>query len=220
LTIVSVSSPGAKNGVTALRGLARTARTKQIREFCELCGVNLLDEHSHLLEQSNGRILCACEPCAILFSHRTESGKFLRIPRLATRLTNFQITDAEWASLLLPIDLAFFLNSTASGRIVAYYPSPAGSTESLLNLDAWTDLVRNNPALGRMSPDVEALLVNRTREYRDYFIAPIDQCYKLTGIIRMHWRGLSGGDEVWQQIGQFFKDLRERAGASEEVAHA
>lgn len=103
---------------------------------------------------------------------------------------------------------------------MAYYPSPAGSTESLLNLDAWAGLARDNPELERMSADVEALLVNRTRGRRDYFIAPIDECYKLTGIIRTHWRGLSGGDEVWQQIDDFFSGLHERALESQEATHA
>ncbi len=206
-----------KNALSVLRGLARKP---QPREVCELCGVAVGSGHSHVLEPSNGRILCACEACAILFSYRTDSGKFLRIPRAATHLGNFRISDADWSALLLPIDLAFFLNSSTAGRVVAYYPSPAGSTESLLNLDAWAGLARDNPELERMSADVEALLVNRTRGRRDYFIAPIDECYKLTGIIRTHWRGLSGGDEVWQEIGDFFTGLHERALEPQEATHA
>ncbi len=215
--MVNVPSAGSKNVVSVLRGLARKQRPNEV---CELCGAAVAHEHSHVLQSSNGRILCACEACAILFSHRSDSGKFVRIPRSAIRLDNFQLSDAAWSALLLPIDLAFFLNSTPAGRVTAYYPSPAGSTESLLNLDAWAELARSNPALERMSPDVEALLVNRARGRRDYFIAPIDQCYKLTGIIRKHWRGLSGGDEVWQQIEQFFEGLRERTREPEEAKHA
>ena len=33
-----------------------------------------------------------------------------------------------------------------------------------------------------------------------YYIVPIDECYRLVGLIRMHWRGLSGGTEVWKEI--------------------
>jgi hypothetical protein len=212
-----VPSTGSKNVLSVLRGLARK---QQAREVCQLCGVDVVAGHSHVLQPSNGRILCACEPCAILFSHRSDSGKFVRIPRTATRLSSFRVSDAEWNALLLPIDLAFFLNSSTVGRVVAYYPSPAGSTESLLSLEAWTVLAHDNPALERMSLDVEALLVNRTRGRRDYFIAPIDECYKLTGIIRTHWRGLSGGDEVWQQIEDFFDKLGERSFELEEATHA
>jgi hypothetical protein len=59
-------------------------------------------------------------------------------------------------------------------------------------------------------PDVEALLVNRVGAARDYFIVPIDECYKLVGLIRLHWRGLSGGAVVWGEIGRFFDELRRR----------
>jgi hypothetical protein len=40
---------------------------------------------------------------------------------------------------------------------------------------------------------------------------PIDECYKLSGIIRLHWHGISGGLEVWEKVGQFFARLRERS---------
>ncbi len=62
-----------------------------------------------------------------------------------------------------------------------------------------------------MQPDVEALLVNRVGAAREYFIVPIDECYKLVGLIRLHWRGLSGGAVVWGEIARFFDDLRRKA---------
>ena len=49
---------------------------------------------------------------------------------------------------------------------------------------------------------------------------PIDECYKLVGLIRSNWRGLSGGTEVWQQIGGFFEGLKQRATVIKEDAHA
>lgn len=122
---------------------------------------------------------------------------------------------------MLPIQLAFFFNSTPDNKIVAMYPSPAGPTESLLMLDAWTDIVRENPLLAKMEPDVEALLVNRVRDTREYFIAPIDKCYELVGLIRAKWTGLSGGMEVWRDIDKFFATLKERSYvAASEVANA
>jgi hypothetical protein len=42
-------------------------------------------------------------------------------------------------------------------------------------------------------------------------LVPIDECYSLVGLIRMHWRGLSGGREVWEKIDRFFENLRERS---------
>ena len=92
--------------------------------------------------------------------------------------------------------------------MAAYYPSPAGATESLLPLTAWETLVGANPVLRDMRPDVETLLVNRVRETREYFLAPIDVCFELVGLIRVHWRGFSGGEEVWREIDRFFARLR------------
>jgi len=30
-------------------------------------------------------------------------------------------------------------------------------------------------------------------------------------VIRMHWKGLSGGQEVWERIASFFDELRREA---------
>ena len=123
------------------------------------------------------------------------------------------MTNAQWDSLLVPIGLAFFLESSPENRVVAFYPSPAGPTESLLPLETWEDILRENPVLARMQPDIEALLVNRLDERAQYYIAPIDKCYQLVGLIRSNWRGFSGGSEVWRKISDFFEALKEPADA-------
>ena len=112
---------------------------------------------------------------------------------------------------MIPIGMAFFFHSTAAGKVIALYPSPAGATESLLDLEAWDEIVRDNPALKEMEKDTEALLVNRVKGEREYYIVPIDECYKLVGLIRAYWHGLSGGTEVWEEIGKFFADLKDKA---------
>ena len=132
-------------------------------------------------------------------------------------LRDFQLDDAAWDSLLIPIGLAFFYHSTAAGRPVAIYPSPAGPTESLLELTSWQELAAQNPTLGQLAPDVEALLVNRVGAAREYYWVSIDRCYELVGLIRLHWRGLSGGSEVWQKIGGFFDDLKQASGSGTHV---
>jgi hypothetical protein len=132
------------------------------------------------------------------------------VPREGRSLENFQLTDAEWDALMIPIDMAFFFRSTPAGKVVAIYPGPAGATESLLSLGAWEKIVENNPELSSMEPDVEALLVNRISDERKYYIVPIDQCYKLVGLIRTRWQGFSGGSEVRQQINIFFAELKEQ----------
>ncbi|HEY6330256.1 MAG TPA: DUF5947 family protein, partial [Blastocatellia bacterium] len=116
----------------------------------------------------------------------------------------------------IPIGLAFFFRSSIEGRVVAFYPSPAGPVESLLGMESWEEIARLNPFLDALQPDVEALLANRVNHGRgksgaEYYVAPIDECYRLVGLIRAHWRGLSGGTAVWEQIAEFFAGLRERS---------
>lgn len=190
-------------------------RKPEAMEHCELCHATLHGEHPHLLEPAPRRIVCACDACAMLFSSRADA-KYKRVPRDIRRLAKFQITDAQWNALMIPINLAFFFKSGADSRVKVFYPSPAGATESLLPLEAWASIAETSPALRNLEPDVEALLVNRVGEVRgaapaEYYIAPIDACYRLVGLIRLHWRGLSGGTEVWQQIGGFFADLRAKS---------
>lgn len=176
-------------------------------ERCELCSLKLGPAHRHVLELEKRKIICACDPCALRFEG-VIGGRFKIIPRDARTLANFQMTDAEWEGLALPINLAFFFFNTPARKMVAMYPSPAGATESLLPLASWQTLVDNNRVLQSLEPDVEALLVNRVRDQRDYLIVPIDKCFELVGTIRMHWRGLSGGEEVWREIEHFFAQLK------------
>jgi hypothetical protein len=196
-----------RDPLSALRRFARP-RAAAV-ERCELCSAGLAEEHTHLIEPATRQIVCACDACALLFSGRAET-KYRRIPRRVRRLADFQLSDAQWDGLMLPIGMAFFFHSSAAGKVTALYPSPAGATESLLALDAWEDLVRANPVLEGLEPDTEALLVNRVRGAREYYVAPIDECFKLVGLIRVHWRGLSGGAEVWRGIEEFFAGLKEK----------
>lgn len=195
----------------AIRTLRRYLPGRRV-ERCELCGAELPKQHGHLLDVKTRHLSCACEPCSVLFAHRGASG-YRRVSRTVRRLADFAMTDAEWESLQIPIGLAFFVNSTAEGRVMAMYPGPAGPTESLLTLQAWGDVAARNPTLAGMEPDVESLLVNRVGGERDYYLAPIDRCYELCGMIRKCWRGFSGGEEVWREIREFFGSLREEGDA-------
>ncbi len=203
----------------ALRSFARPPAPAVALEHCELCSVALAPAHRHLLEMKTRKVWCACDSCALRFDGLL-GGRFKVIPRDPRSLPLFEMTDAEWEDLSLPIGMAFFFHSTPAGRMMALYPSPAGATESLLPLTAWEALVEKNPPLAALEPDVEALLVNRVSEARDYFIAPIDACFELVGTIRIHWRGLSGGDDVWREIASYFARLSERAAPAREVARA
>ena len=187
-----------------LQSLTRKPRTG---EHCDMCGVGVAHKHQHLIDPVSRRLVCACDACAVLFYQSGET-KYKRVPRQARFLKTFQMTDGQWDSLMIPIGLAFFVESSQENRVLALYPSPAGSTESLLSLEAWWDIVQENPVLNEMESDVEALLVNRLDREGEYYLAPIDQCYQLVGLIRSNWRGLSGGTEVWEKIRDFFLELK------------
>jgi hypothetical protein len=197
--------------LAALRGFIRPRGAPL--ERCELCGKGLAPEHSHLVTLERRQIVCACEPCAFLFAGAASS-TYKRVPRRITRLADFALSDEQWDALAIPIDLAFFLYSSPASQMVAVYPSPAGATESLLHLEAWDGIAAGHPRLRTLEPDVEALLVNRVRHREGtarHFVVPIDECYKLVGLIRKSWRGLSGGAVVWHEIAAFFAQLEARA---------
>lgn len=198
---------------SVFKALGGFARRRKQAERCELCAAGVAPVHPHLLEVSTNQILCACDACATLFTHREDGRRLLRIPRDARKLNALNLNDSRWAGLRLPIDLAYFTHNISAGRVIAYYPSPAGSTESHLGLDAWNEIVQENPVLETMEPGVEALLIDRTRNNRRAFIAPIDQCFRLTGLIRLEWRGFSGGETVWQKVDEFFEQMKERSRA-------
>jgi hypothetical protein len=172
---------------------------------------------------SSQNVICSCDACALLFQN-VATGRFKLIPRDVYILENFQLTDAEWESLSLPINLVFFFYSSSRKKVAALYPSPGGATESLLSLENWLNLEKINPVLAVIEPDVEALLVNRIGDARDFYIAPIDVCFELVGLIRLHWRGFSGGDTVWEEINKFFRRLRAQGKTQikppREVSHA
>ena len=195
------------NDLRTRASIRQLGRKRKAAEYCELCSAELAAEHPHLIEPVERRIVCSCAACALLFEGAT-TGSYRRVPRDAMWLRDFVLDDVQWEEFSIPIGLAFFFFSSAAQRMIALYPSPGGATESLLPLDAWKEIERQNPQLERMQPDVEALLVNRLGQPREYYLAPIDRCYELTGMVRKHWRGFSGGDEVWHAVESFFDKLR------------
>jgi hypothetical protein len=197
-------------GLTPLASIRRFVRPKPVRERCALCSAELPADHSHLLEPATRRLACACEPCAILFSNQG-AARYRRVPRRVEFLPDFRLSDVTWQGLSLPIDLAFFVRSTPENGILALYPSPAGATEAPVAADAWQVLEEENLILLEFEPDVEALLVNRVGSSRECYRVGIDECYRLVGLIRTHWRGFSGGDVVWDEIDGFFAGLKERS---------
>jgi Family of unknown function (DUF5947) len=207
------SSPNALASSRLRRLAQRAADQRQAaQEVCELCGEPIPAEHRHLLDLNSGELMCACQACRILFDRREAGeGHYRLVPDRRLRIEDFRLDDAGWEDLCIPVEMAFFFHSTREGRVVAFYPSPAGPTESLLRLDAWEQFERANPVLETLEPDVEALLVNRARGARQHFIVPIEDPYRLVALIRSRWRGLTGGAEVWGEIEGFFADLSQQS---------
>ena len=179
---------------------------------CELCTQIVPDEHRHLLDLSKRKLVCACRACSTLFADGSIGGRnYQLIPDDVTELQQFTLSEVFWSDLAVPVDLAFFFTDTAGSRAVVLYPGPMGAAESQLAPSAWMNLMQANPVLLDLRPDVQALLVNRTRGMREQWIVPIDTCYSLVGLIRLNWRGLGGGEEVWVALHEFFAALRARA---------
>ena len=181
-------------------------------EHCELCSEVIPIDHRHLLDLSGHALVCVCQACLLLFNKEGSGGrKYRLVPRRYAALTDFRMTDQQWDDLMIPVNMAFIFHSSASEHVMAFYPSPAGATESLLDLDGWETLLNNNPVLHELEADVEALLINRVQNAHEHYIVPIDACYQLVGLIRISWKGLSGGTEAREAITSFFEDIRAKS---------
>jgi hypothetical protein len=178
------------SGAGALKRLAQrsTVEREAAMERCELCGVAIGAAHSHVLELATRDVKCACRPCGLLFER---SDRMRLIP---TDVYAADDVDVPWESLALPVEIAFFFR--AGGELKCFYPSPMGPAECLLPVALDVEL----------DDDVQALLVARGRQR----IVGIDVCYELVGLIRAHWRGFTGGAEVWRELDKFWDGLDRR----------
>jgi hypothetical protein len=155
--------------------------------------------------------MCACRPCYLLFtSSAAAGGRYRSIGERYAHLPDLVAASDLWEQSDIPVEIAFFLRSSLSSRVLAFYPSPAGATESGLPLDIWNEIVGSDPTLRTLEPDVEALLVYRHCEGSECWIVPVDACYELVGRIRRYWRGFNGGEEAKREIEAFFAALQQR----------
>lgn len=182
------------------------------QERCGLCAAAVPADHRHLMDVTAQALRCVCEACGVLFDQRAAGdGHYRRVTDRCQKLSDFAVTDEQWAGLGVPVTLAFFARSTAAGTVVGHYPGPLGATEAAIDADTWRAIERDNPALATLEPDVEALLVDRRRVPPGYWLVAIDTCYSLIGLMRRHWKGLSGGPLVQDAVAEFFVELDRRS---------
>jgi Family of unknown function (DUF5947) len=179
-------------------------------ERCEMCSEPIADEHQHVVNLEGRQLMCVCRGCYLLFTDTEAELRFRAIPDRYLAFPDFAFDRRRWEALQIPVGLAFFFHNSALGRTVAFYPGPAGATESELDLQAWNDIRAADPRVDSLAVDTEALLV-RVPEQDDAapqgFLVPIDACYEFVGRLRMMWRGFDGGQDVRNYIDDFFDRL-------------
>lgn len=195
-----------------VQGAAPPPPPEQKIERCEMCATPIEEHHGHVVDLEGRGLMCTCRPCALLFTvEGAAKGRYKAVPERYRHAANVSVAEMTWDSIGIPVGMAFFFTNSALGRTVAFYPSPAGATESMLSLESWNDLLSAIPALSDLKPDVEALLVHKHEDGFEFFAVPIDACYQLVGLVRMYWKGFDGGEEAWKAINEFFAGLRERS---------
>ncbi|MGI8727621.1 MAG: DUF5947 family protein [Solirubrobacterales bacterium] len=177
-------------------------------EHCDLCGSPISADHRHLLHLDERRMLCSCETC---WNERSGEPSYRPAGARVAWLGEFELPDEAWASFQIPIGLAFFMRTGDPVRTFAFYPSPAGATESEIDEAAWQRLTDLNPQIGGLERDCEALIINRMSDQHQFAVAPIDECYRLVGMIKTTWEGISGGSGPQEAIERFFAELRIRS---------
>jgi hypothetical protein len=207
--------PGARDDALAVLRRIRASRpAPDAGERCEMCATPIGEQHQHVVDLVGRGLMCTCRPSYLLF---TADGAELRYRAVPDRYLSFPdvvLDTRQWDELEIPVGLAFFFVNSRLGRTVAFYPGPAGATESELPLGAWDRIVDAHPLLRSLAPDVEALIVrmpDRTDRDAASFLVPIDRCYELVGALRRVWRGFDGGQEARALLGAFFADLASRS---------
>jgi Family of unknown function (DUF5947) len=197
-----------------LRRVSANRPVAPIGERCEMCGVGIGQIHQHVVNTEQRSLLCTCRPCFLLFTASGAELKFRAVPDRYLSFPDFRLGIAQWDALEIPVGLAFFFRNAGMDRTVAFYPGPAGATESDLSLSAWSAVAAANPVLSTLEPDVEALMIragDRDHAGFECFLVPIDRCYELVGQLRQVWRGFDGGQEARVRVEQFFADLARRS---------
>jgi len=183
-------------------------------ERCEMCSEAIADEHQHVVNLEGRQLMCVCRGCYLLFTDTEAELRFRAIPDRYLAFPDFALDRRAWEALQIPVGLAFFFHNSTLDRTVAFYPGPAGATESELDLQAWNDIRTADGRVDAIAADTEALLVRVPDDDAaspQAYLVPIDACYEFVGRLRMMWRGFDGGQDVRNYIDEFFEMLDDRS---------
>ena len=205
--------PGSGSGLAGLRRIISERPIPMVGERCEMCAEPISDEHPHVVDLESRALMCTCRGCYLLFTAEEAQLRYRAVPDRYLSFPDFALDARQYDELEIPVGLVFLFNSSVLDRIVAFYPGPAGATESELPLEAWARVVESNPQLSLLRADVEALLLRGTDRGSEFscYLVPIDVCYALVGQLRRVWRGFDGGSEARQAIDDFFADIAARS---------
>jgi len=193
---------------------------EQAGERCEMCAESIADEHQHVVNVAGRQLMCVCRACYLLFTDPDAELRYRAVPDRYLSFPDFALDRRAWDALQIPVGVAFFFTNSALGRTVAFYPGPAGATESELDLEVWDAIGGADSRVGLLAEDVEALLVrvpetdgsqNGETPQPQTYLVPIDACYEFVGRLRMLWRGFDGGQQARAFIDDFFARVGARA---------
>jgi hypothetical protein len=182
-----------------------------------MCSEPITDEHQHVVNTEVRQLMCVCRGCYLLFTDTHAELRYRAVPDRYLAFSDFALDRRRWEALQIPVGLAFFFRNSALNRVVAFYPGPAGATESELDLEAWNDIRAADPRVDMMADDTEALLVRVAKTNTDEtnppecYLVPIDACYEFVGRLRMLWRGFDGGSDVHTYMDEFFDAIADRS---------
>lgn len=202
---------GAYDVLSRIRANARPVQPAG--ERCEMCAEPIAAEHQHVVNVQARQLMCTCRGCYLLFTDPHAKLRYRAVPDRYLAFPDFAIDRRAWDALQIPVGLAFFFRNSSLDKTVAFYPGPAGATESELDLDAWNAICGTDARTALLSDDVEALLVRMPEldAPAQCHLVPIDACYEFVGRLRMLWRGFDGGQDVRDYVDDFFARLQARS---------
>ena len=119
--------------LATLRRIRETRPVVRAGERCEMCAQPIADEHQHVVGLENRTLMCTCRGCYLLFSDQHAALRYRAVPDRYVSFPDFVFDAAAWDELQIPVSLAFVFRNSVQERVVAFYPSPAGATESELD---------------------------------------------------------------------------------------